>query len=80
MNLFILKSYELIGNKAYQDSDTATSSLKIRIVGEGVVPIDNSTYNKTRLNKNDPHYYQKLFYFDHGIEYKMIDPADYIVP
>ncbi len=41
------------------------------------MPLNNS---RRKLNKSDPEYYQKLFSFDTNIEYRVIDPADYIIP
>ncbi len=70
----------MIQNKAYQKLDTVSSCLRIRVKGDGLVPINNSRVGEFKLNKSDPDYYRKLFEFDPNVEYRMIDPADYVVP
>lgn len=70
--------WELIHNKGYQTFETVSSAVTSKVKGQGFVPL-NTMHNRS-ANQSDPNYYHDLFMLKQGVDYQIMDTADYIIP
>lgn len=76
--LFYIIGWELIHNKGYQKNERVCSVVTTKVKGQGFVPVNISLDRKA--NYADPNYFKDFFSLKKGIEYKLLDTADYIIP